>query len=181
MLPCHSHSELSILGQGETSRGKLVPEFFIFFLCKQNPECPPVYKVEINPYSCHYYQGKFMYVCLFFLIKYFILVTVFKHKYYLINCHMVGIPIYNSSHILLIVGLRNLRNGDKSKTEASFYSKWKLKAQISKWYSYLINNYNLRFKILNSMVTHLKTYYDKVYKPSPWMSKVSSHQGFCLN
>lgn len=49
-----------------------------------------------------------------------------------------------------------LRNGDISKTQALFYSKLKLKAQISKWYSHLINNYNLRFKLLTEYLNTRK-------------------------
>lgn len=58
-----------------------------------------------------------------------------------------------------------LRNGETSKTQALFYSKLKLKAQVSKWYSHLVNNYNLRFKLLTECLNTRKRIMIKYTNP----------------
>ena len=50
-------------GSRDTYFQKEISPRIFHLLCEPNPECPPVYKVKINAYSCHYYQDKLMYDC----------------------------------------------------------------------------------------------------------------------
>lgn len=119
-LAGHSYSRVSILGQGETSRRKLVQEFFIFFLCKQNPECPPVYKVEINPYCCHYYQDETMSEYLFFRQKYIILAAGFKQNMFNKLSYCGHHYLQCKLCIVYSWSLGNLSNGASSKQKPCF-------------------------------------------------------------